>query len=337
LIISGSGNTYGGATSVAAGTLRLGANNALPTGTTLSLGSATTNSSGLFELNGFNQQVAGLSTAGNGAANRIVNGSATAATLTVNSASNSTFGGILGGPNSNENNFGLTKGGSGTLTLTNANTYSGSTIVNGGTLTAGATNAMGGTGPITVNGGGTLALGGTSAVTNRIRDIAPIEMNGSLSAAPATIATNGLSERGGTTSVTPGLGALTLNGNFNILDFGNAAAATNSILAFAGSSGQTWNGILSIYNWTGAPRAGDGIDQLYFGTNTGGLTTTQLDNIRFYSDAGTTFLGTATWAPNLDGEVVPVPEPGTWLVGALALGVVGYTQRRRFSRAARHA
>jgi hypothetical protein len=34
-------------------------------------------------------------------------------------------------------------------------------------------------------------------------------------------------------------------------------------------------------------------------------------------------------------SVVAVPEPSTWIVGALALGAVGWTQRRRFSRALR--
>jgi hypothetical protein len=31
----------------------------------------------------------------------------------------------------------------------------------------------------------------------------------------------------------------------------------------------------------------------------------------------------------MDGEVVPVPEPSTWLGAALALGAIGFTQRRR--------
>ena len=30
--------------------------------------------------------------------------------------------------------------------------------------------------------------------------------------------------------------------------------------------------------------------------------------------------------------LTPVPEPSTWVAGALALLAVGYTQRRRFSR-----
>jgi hypothetical protein len=31
-------------------------------------------------------------------------------------------------------------------------------------------------------------------------------------------------------------------------------------------------------------------------------------------------------------DLVPVPEPGTWCAAALAFGVVGYSQRRRFAR-----
>ncbi len=35
-----------------------------------------------------------------------------------------------------------------------------------------------------------------------------------------------------------------------------------------------------------------------------------------------------------NGEIVPtaVPEPATWFAGALALGAIGFMQRRRLSR-----
>ena len=35
---------------------------------------------------------------------------------------------------------------------------------------------------------------------------------------------------------------------------------------------------------------------------------------------------------NISLDVVAVPEPATWIAGALALGAIGWTQRRRFSR-----
>jgi hypothetical protein len=120
------------------------------------------------------------------------------------------------------------------------------------------------------------------------------------------------------------MGAVTLSSN-SVIDLGGGA----SVIAFANSSAQTWTGTLSIYNWSGTPGAGNGTDQLYFGTDATGLTAEQLGQIAFYSDSGTTFLGWAGYANDLDGEVAPVPEPSTWFATALALGALGFTQRRR--------
>jgi autotransporter-associated beta strand protein len=91
-------------------------------------------------------KVAGLSGSG-----IIENNAAVTAALTVNGSSNSTFTGILrDGP---ANGLGLIKSGSGSLTLTNANTYSGSiavpgsvagsTIITAGTIIAANTQALG--------------------------------------------------------------------------------------------------------------------------------------------------------------------------------------------------
>ncbi|MEO8616837.1 MAG: autotransporter-associated beta strand repeat-containing protein [Luteolibacter sp.] len=105
--------------------LQLGATNALPTSTTLTLNDAT------LSLSGFNQTLSGLVGAGN---STVVNGNTTAMTLTVNNSVANTFDGVLGGGGTNENNFSLTKGGAGTLTLSGANSYTGNTKVNAGTL-----------------------------------------------------------------------------------------------------------------------------------------------------------------------------------------------------------
>ena len=137
-------SSYSGNTTIKNGTLTLGAANALPAGTLLTLGDGTTNTSGILKLNGFAQTLAGLTNIGGGNANRVINGSATSVSLTLNTAANSSFSGILGGPGTNENNFNLIKTGAGILTLAGVNTFSGSTSITQGTLSTGnLTNALG--------------------------------------------------------------------------------------------------------------------------------------------------------------------------------------------------
>jgi autotransporter-associated beta strand protein len=220
--------------------------------------------------------------------------------------------------------IGLTKTGAGTLTLAGTNTYTGATTINGGTLSAAAPGALGGTSSIVVNLGGTLLFSASgSPTTDRINDNSTMTLNG------GTFNTGGLSEHGlSGATVIPGMGAVTLLSN-SIIDLGSGA----SVIAFASSSAQTWTGTISIYNWSGIPGAGNGTDQLYFGTDATGLTAGQLGQIAFYSDSGTTFVGWAGYASDLDGEVVPVPEPSTWFATALALGALGFNQLRRMRNA----
>jgi autotransporter-associated beta strand protein len=122
-------NTYLGDTNVAVGTLKLsGGDNRLPTGTKLLMGIA--NYSGLLDLNGQSQEVAGLSVNQTTApfTNEIT--SATPAVFTVNTAAAapSTYSGTLNGA------ITLVKKGEETLTLSGANAYSGDTRIEAGTL-----------------------------------------------------------------------------------------------------------------------------------------------------------------------------------------------------------
>src|SRR5262249_20791910 len=84
-------NTWG-TTTIAQGTLLLGANNALPPATTLTLGQA--GASGALDLAGYNQQIASVATAGSGGT--ITNSSSSSdSTLTYSSAGSSTFSGVI--------------------------------------------------------------------------------------------------------------------------------------------------------------------------------------------------------------------------------------------------
>ncbi len=148
------------------GVIRLGVANALPTTTILTLiGSSNANSAPSLNLNGFNQTLAGLTAASATGVPRVVNSVVAAATLTINSTANQTMAGVLGGTGTNNNNFALTKTGTGIFSLSGANTYAGATAVNGGTLSLLNTTAKSANSAFTVASGATLGLG-VSAASN---------------------------------------------------------------------------------------------------------------------------------------------------------------------------
>ncbi len=239
-------NTYGGSTGIKNGSLTLGIANALPTSTVLTLGDGTTNTSGLLKLNGFGQTLSGLTTAGSGIANRVINGSATAVSLTLNTAANSSFGGILGGPGTNENNFNLVKTGVGTLTLSGANTYSGSTTISQGIISAGnLANALGSAATAVVLGDatntGTLSYTGSSATFSRGFTVSAgggqidaTTVGQTLTLATGNVATSGAFTLGGAgntaiTSNVTGSGSLnkTGAGNLTVSGVNTYSGATN--------------------------------------------------------------------------------------------------------------
>ena len=147
-------------------------------------------------------------------------------TLSVgnNDGSGNFSGQIINGVN---NTLSLVKNGIGTQTLSCANTYSGSTTINGGTLLVSNTTGSGtGTSTVTVNNGGT--LGGTGIISAAVTNNA-----------------------GGTLSPgTNGVGTLTVNGNLKL-----AAGSTNTFAVngsnpinnsvFLGAT-VTYGGVLNI-------------------------------------------------------------------------------------------
>jgi autotransporter-associated beta strand protein len=166
LVLTGA-NSYSGATEVQDGILSIGsANDRLPIGTTVTLGSgATSGKLRLADATGtiaaHNQTLAGLLTSGTGTTNRVVGGAAGTSVLTLDIAGSNSYGGFLGGGGPSENNLALTKTGAGTLVLTAVgNTYTGITNVNQGKLLVNGTH-LGTVGDYTVASGATLGGSGT--------------------------------------------------------------------------------------------------------------------------------------------------------------------------------
>jgi autotransporter-associated beta strand protein len=119
-------NTYGGTTTVNAGTLRAGAADVFGSAPSLSIAGGSS-----VDLNGFNQTVNAIG----GGGSLLLNGGA-GLTLGGSNAS-SAFGGAIGGSG------GIVKNGGGTLALTGASSFGGGITVNGGTLSLASAGSPG--------------------------------------------------------------------------------------------------------------------------------------------------------------------------------------------------
>jgi autotransporter-associated beta strand protein len=182
-------STYTGSTNIqnAGSTIKLGVDDALPPATTVT-SAGTTNASPVFDLNGFNQHLAALTSPSLTTGTFFVRNNSGAGTsvLTI-TAGTGTWGGGNSATNASaaaviQDDDGSHPGGKtavtvagGTLTLTDPNTYTGATTVTTGatlqlkfdaTGTGRTTTNILGPGTAVVLGGGTLSVRGKSAATN---------------------------------------------------------------------------------------------------------------------------------------------------------------------------
>jgi autotransporter-associated beta strand protein len=160
-------NTYVGNTTLqaseadAAGGIRLGVNNGLPATSVLTI---TTNGNSVqtFNLNGFNQTLAGLTAGGTAARSKVTLGTGT---LTINDAGNRSFAGEISGAGN------VVKQGAGTWTLSGTNSYAGNTTVSQGVLSLASANTSNDNSTITLAANGAtlnLNFSGTETVRNLI-------------------------------------------------------------------------------------------------------------------------------------------------------------------------
>jgi fibronectin-binding autotransporter adhesin len=230
-------NVYSGTTSVFAGTLRVGSNNAL--GTTAQI---QVNTGAVLDLNGFNESVTTLTDGPSGG------GSITTTAAAQLTVTNGTFSGVIAGAN-----MSLSKTGAGTLILVGNNTYNGTTTIQaGGTLQIG--NGVANSGGLL--GGGNIVNSGTLAF-NRVGSTTyggAISGNGIVTITAGTITfTNDSNYSGGTTiasgaTLRLGIGGSTGNITGNIFNNGLLQLDHNSNYTF--SSNVTGNGGVSLLSGT---------------------------------------------------------------------------------------
>ena len=308
LTLSGS-NSFTGGTTLSAGHLRLNTTNAAGTGTI-----TQADGSSVLEINA-GGTVANAMSVYNVA---FVNGGNTlSGPITLNNAiftnvasgvTNTITGELTG-------TGGITKQGDGGLIIagTVSNSFTGTSVVEGGTLilSNSADGAISGT-SIQVNSGASLIL----AASDQIGNTTGLILNG------GTFIT-GTS----TTSWSDTLGTLTLDAS-SVIDLGSLTTVGPRQLTFANSSGITWNtnAVLTISNWQGIAEQSSTVSQILFGT--GGLTSTQLGQIRFASfDSRPTIDGGKLIGTN--GELTPIPEPRVYAAAVVLLAAVAWRERKR--------
>jgi autotransporter-associated beta strand protein len=220
----------------------------------------------------------------------------------------------------------LTKTGTGAFTLTGANTYTGGTTVNGGSLFVNNTTGSGtGTGNVTVTAIGAAigTLGGNGTISGLVT------VNGGATLAP------GPTGNGSTGILNTGTFTLNSDSNFS-LDLNGPLAGTNyDQVDVTGEVFITGSNLL--INTALGLAVGD---QLFILENDG--TDPIIGTFAFLADGAMFTAGGAAFQIfyNADGQgggndieliVAAVPEPTTWIGGALAIPFLGfvYIQRRR--------
>ena len=224
-------STYTGTTTISAGTLQAGATNAF------SSASAHTVTS-VLDLSGFNQTIGSLAGAGT-----VTNAGGAGATLTTGGNNTSTtFSGVI---QDGAGVTGLTKVGTGTFTLTGANTYTGGTTINAGTLQigSGATGSIAGdivnNAALTFNRTGTLTYAGVISGTGSLNKSG----TGTLTLTGNSTYTGGTTISAGTLALS-GSGSIASSSQVNV---SNAAGTFDISGTSSGATIATLNGVTNSH------------------------------------------------------------------------------------------
>lgn len=228
-------NSYTGATTISAGTVRIGVDNGIGVSSALNLSV----SGAVFDMNGFDQNIGSLA----GAAGTSVTLGVGTLTAGANNTT-TTFSGVMSGSGS------LIKTGTGAMSLAGANTYTGATNVSNGTLTIGNLNGLGS--GVTQSSGVNVAAGATlnfSFTTATLANTNSITLNGNgvggAGALTATTSTDTLTNAIILASDTTfgGASSIILNGsisdggnNFGITKVGAGTVTLGGVNSYTGAT-----------------------------------------------------------------------------------------------------
>ncbi len=287
-------NTYTGATSVSDGTLKLGASNVLSDGTAVTVTAGKT-----LDLDGNSDTIGSLAGAGN-----VTLG---AGTLTAGADNTSTvFSGVVSGSG------GLGKSGSGTFTISGANTYAGATTVNAGTLRLGASAVITDGSAVTVVGGATLDVNGATETVGSLAGAGAVTLgSGSLAVGGNNASTtySGVMSEAGTLTKA-GSGTFTMSGDSLATGTANVNAGTLSV------TGTLDNTVVAVKTDATLQGTGSiaGMVTSTGGTVAPGVSPGKLDTGSVSFDSNTTF------EVELDGPTVETQYDQLNVSGTVSLG-----------------
>ncbi len=220
--------TYTGLTTISAGVLKLGASNVLPATAAV----ATANVAGaLLNLNGFNQTIATITGGGTTGGGVTLGGGI----LTVGDATSFIFTGDISGGG------GLTKQGSGVMTLAGNNAYTGPTMITAGTLRQVSPGSLSASSPVTLSAATTFENSGTSTIGPLNGPVGSIVSltGGTLTVNTAVAAQFDGNISGSGAFTKAGVGTLTLNGALTHTGSTSLATGTLQINGSLGTAAST--------------------------------------------------------------------------------------------------